>query len=337
LKDFSSAIDLGGNDEDLAELWFSMAKVYLSHKKYSTCATALAKVEKLADPLSNVYLFSRRTRAVCYLRENQIDKALEMMDYILTNTTHDQEPPAPTKNINYIGIRNKNLGDLHIDTRIFRANSCYMPLKRYDDALADLEFVIKHRKDRHPMLFPTIIQINNEKYGINKLFTFSPQPAPLPSVDAPACEAMLANYKQLLKKEAKTGQIDVEINIWRAVASAHGIASLEDALRGIEEALHKEYIDARCLALAQLHAHLGQYEAAIADCEEMFAQGETELADHEIACVLHLVALCAVRLRRRAVALRALDEIPNLDPQARDTAYYKELRGMAEAIKGNGT
>jgi len=221
-----------------------------------------------------------------------------------------------------------------METRLFRVTNCYLLLKRYDDAVADFEFVLKHSKkaSNKPYLLSMIIMATNEKYGIGKFFVFSPQPAPLPKVDAQVCNAVLEHYKQHGRTAGNTDQHEMEILLWRAIRGEY-----DEALRGIAEKLTKQYSDQCCYTLSQLHINLRKFEEAIHDFEEMFANDETELEDHEISCVLHQIAFCAIELRKRDVALKSLEEAAQIDPKTRDTEYWKQLHAQATKIKRGGT
>lgn len=65
----------------------------------------------------------------------------------------------------------------------------------------------------------------------------------------------------------------------------------------------------------------------------MFANDETDLNDPQIASVLLQTAFCAIKLQKKGIAVRALDDVPNLQPGANETAYWKELYSLANRLK----
>ncbi len=99
------------------------------------------------------------------------------------------------------------------------------------------------------------------------------------------------------------------------------------------------FSDTHCYVLAQLHIHKGEYGKAIADFEEMFANGETELEEDEILCVLFQIAFCATKSGQQEVAQNALKEIKVLQKgkSADFGEYWNELNDMAASIKQTKT
>ncbi len=79
--------------------------------------------------LQDVYLFSRRTKALCLMREGSLDKALEQLDSmfrfkiwsdkwltcaVIISNTSPEDTVNSAHMLNFIGMRNKNLSHLRI-------------------------------------------------------------------------------------------------------------------------------------------------------------------------------------------------------------------------------